>query len=134
MVIRRFPIAPLLFLGLGLLIGSALAGSSVATSWLAAPFIVLGFVFKVIFFFLLFGFVARMFGSRRHWEKANGPWSDEAREQWQKRHNNRQNRQGSRRPHDTGSSADRGAEDFDEWHRMAHAREEVDTHVPPVED
>ena len=121
---RRGPFGLLVFVGLGVLIGATLAGGSAATAgWLAAPFLVVGLIFKIAFFFLLLGFVARAFGGRRHWEKAGGPWSEEARQHWQKRH-------GASEDGKSHLPSDR----FDEWHRMAHARKEVDDHVPPVED
>ncbi len=121
---RRSPLGLLFLVGLGVLFGVSLAGGSAATAgWLAAPFIVLGFIFKILFFFLIIGFIAKAVGGRRHWEKAGGPWSEEARQHRQKRH-------GSREEAESSSRSDR----FEEWHRMAHAREEVDDHVPPIED
>ena len=123
-VMRRGPLWILILVGLGVLLGVGLSGGSLATAgWLAAPFLVFGLIFKILFFFLLFGFIARAFGGHRHWEKAMGTWSEEARRHWQNRH-------GATTDDEPRSSTDR----FEEWHRMAHAREEVDDYVPPVED
>ncbi|MBK5266329.1 MAG: hypothetical protein JJE47_02760 [Acidimicrobiia bacterium] len=123
-VMRRSPFGILILVGLGVLLGATLSGGSAATAgWLAAPFLVFGLIFKILFFFLLFGFIAKAFGGHRRWEKATGPWSEEARQHWQKRHE-------ATAGDEPRSSTDR----FEEWHRMAHAREEVDDHVPPVED
>jgi hypothetical protein len=121
---RRSPFGILILVGLGVLLGATLSGGSAATAgWLAAPFLVFGLIFKILFFFLLFGFVARAFGGHRRWGKPSGPWSEEARQHWPKRHE-------GTRDDEPRSSTDR----FEEWHRMAHARAEVDDHVPPVED
>ncbi len=121
---RRGPLGLLFLVGLGVLIGASLSGGTAATvGWLAAPFLVLGLIFKILFFVLIFGFIAKAFGGHRHWEKTPGPRSEQARQAWQKRH-------GSGEGGEAHSASDR----FDEWHRMAHARKEVDDHVPPVED
>ncbi|MDH3251078.1 MAG: hypothetical protein OEQ47_19070, partial [Acidimicrobiia bacterium] len=94
------------------------------------PFIVLGVVFKIVLFFVLFGLAARLLAGRsgrgEQGKRRCGPsqdWrSDEARSRWYGR---------AASPNDEGTSHD---DRFEEWHRMAHARQEVDDHTPPVED
>lgn len=128
---RRSPFSTLFLLGFGLVLGAALFGAPGTTSTLlAAPFIALGFVFKVLFFVFMFGLVARALGksmgqaqgdaSQRH---GGPPWM---------RHGchpgSGANREGSDEHRASRS------ERFEEWHRMAHAREEVDDYAPPVED
>jgi hypothetical protein len=132
MLSRRGPLGVLLLVSFGLLLGAALFGGTAAVGGLlAAPFIALGFVFKIVLFFILFGLVARLLagtcgrgrrsrgwsGSSREW------WSDEARSRWSGRSESSQSHEGER-------DNDR----FEEWHRMAHAHQEVDDHTPPVED
>ncbi len=132
MMMRRSPFAMFLMVGFGLLLGAALFGGTEAIgAVLAAPFIVLGFVFKVAFFFLLFGMFARFAGRRaRHWDDGE-VWK----ERWQHERGNWGPPRGrSRRPNSQTENEGPKAEDrFEEWHRMAHARKEVDDHVPPVE-
>ena len=131
MMLRRSPFGLFLLVGMGILLGAALFGSSGAVSGLvAAPFLILGFVFKIVLFFILFGLMAKMFtgaGSRnrRGWNRS-GPsrpwWSEEGGSPW------------SARRESSGRDEPKPAGDrFEEWHRMAHARQEVDDHTPPVE-
>jgi hypothetical protein len=128
---RRSPFGVLLVVGSGVLLGAALFGGAGAVgSLVAAPFIVLGFLFKIVLFFLLFGLAVRLFaGTRRRgwpektWSGPSRQWSDETRARWPCR-----------------SMSPQGHEDktvndgFEEWHRMAHARQEVDDHTPPIEE
>jgi len=131
MFMRRSPFGILVLVGLGILVGAALFGESAAAGLLAAPFIVAGLAFKVALFFLFFGLVTRAFGAcgsrgRRPsgWDRGSfDKWSEDARQQWQRRHDRHESEE-------TPGGDDR----FDEWHRTAHARQEVDDHVPPVED
>jgi hypothetical protein len=132
MLFRRGPFGVFLLVSFGVLLGAALFGGTAAVDGLVAvPFLVLGFMFKIVLFFLLFGLVARMFagsagqGRRgRRWAGTSHEWwSDEVRSRWF----------GRRAP----SESDEGKlldDRFDEWHRMAHARQEVDEHTPPIED
>ncbi len=129
MLRRRSPFGMILMVGFGVLLGAALFGGSEAVGGLvAAPFLVFGFLFKVALFVMLFGFVARMFAgsSGRRGKGWSGPshrwWTEEARKRW-----HGQSEPSSHEPDQ--SKNDR----FEEWHRMAHARQEVDDHVPPVE-
>ena len=128
---RRSPFSALLLLGFGLMLGAVLFGSpGTASTLVAAPIIALGFVFKVMFFMLLFGLVARAFGrnaarthdSRSH-RHGSPPWMSQG------------CRPGSDEKHGTSEAGHESrSEKFEDWHRMAHAREEVDDYAPPVED
>ncbi len=131
MMLRRSPFGLFLLVGMGILLGAALFGSSGAVAGLvAAPFLVLGFVFKIALFFILFGLMAKMFAgaghrNRRGWNRSGPPrpwWSEEGGSPWSAR------RESSDRD-EPKPMGDR----FEEWHRMAHARQEVDDHTPPVE-
>lgn len=130
MSMRRSPFGMILMVGFGVLLGAALFGGSAAVGGLvAAPFMVLGFLFKVALLVMLFGLAASFFagfGGRRNkgWSRPSRErWSQEARKHW---HGQSESPPGE--PH--RSTDDR----FEEWHRMAHARKEVDDHVPPVDD
>jgi len=132
MFLRRSPFGLFLIVGIGVLLGAALFGSSdAAVGLMAAPLLVLGFLFKIVLFFMLFGLIAKLVAGSaargpRSWSWS-GPsrrwWPEEARSRWQPR---------------TESSDDDDDKmrnnRFEEWHRMAHARQEVDDHTPPVED
>ena len=131
MLRRRGLFGVLLLVSFGLLLGAALFGGTAAVGGLlAAPFIALGFVFKIVLFFILFGLVARLLAGtcgrglrNRGWSDSSHEWwSDEARSRWSGRRAPSQSHEGEK-------SNDR----FEEWHRMAHARQEVDDHTPPVE-
>ncbi len=126
---RRSPFGVLLLLGIGLMLGAALFGGTAAIgSVLAAPFVVLGFMFKVVLFFMLFGLIAKLFaGSARR----SRNWSDPRREAWCGGGRSRWSGHHSASEDD---EADRADDRFEEWHRMAHARQEVDDHTPPVEN
>ena len=132
----RFAVAVLAVIGLVSLIGSASA-AAVGIGWLLLAPIVL--VFKIMFFFMLFGAIAHLVGHRggrspvRTW---NRRWDRQAGRSW--------NRPGpwARRPGrpwtDDGEAGSRDldedlrpadADRFEEWHRMQHARKEVDSWV-----
>lgn len=131
MMMRRSPFGLLLLVGIGILLGAALFGSSGAVAGLvAAPFLILGFLFKIVLFLILFGLMAKMFTgagsrSRRGWSRS-GPsrpwWLEERSSPW----STRRESSGRDEPKPMGDR-------FEEWHRMAHARQEVDDHTPPVE-
>ena len=129
---RRGPFAVLVMVSFGILLGAALFGGAEAVgSLVAAPFIALGFVFKIVLFFILFGLVVRLLaGTRKRGRQEknwSGPphewWSDETRSRWPCRGASPQ-----------GHEDEKNDNRFEEWHRMAHARQEVDDHTPPVED
>jgi hypothetical protein len=131
MYMRRSPFGVLLMVGLGLLLGAALfGGTEVVGSVLAAPFLVLGFMFKVLLVFLFLGLMTRWFARSAGRNQRN--WRGQSRDWWPEETGRR--RPGWRTPPvdaDTGSDQ---ADRFEEWHRLAHARQEVDDHTPPVED
>ena len=121
-----------LMVGIGVLLGAALLGSSeVVGGLVVAPFVVLALVFKIALLFLLFGFVAKMLGGATEAARSGWGWHGPSHQRWS----------GEARQHWHGGSEsderkERQSEDdrFDEWHRMAHARREVDDAAPPVED
>jgi len=128
---RRSPFGLFILVGLGVLLGAAIFGTSETVGGLvAAPLLVVGVVFKIFLFFLLFGLAARLFAGAGHrgrqaksWPGRSHPWwSEDARNRWHGRGESSENDEASQRD-------DR----FDEWHRLAHARQEVDDHTPPVE-
>lgn len=128
---RRSPFAMFLMVGFGLLLGAAIFGGVESVgAVLAAPFIVLGFIFKVALFFMLFGLFARFVGRRaRHWDDG-----DVWKERWQEQRGGWSPPQRPSQTSGRSESSRPSAEDrFEEWHRLAHARQEVDDHVPPVE-
>jgi len=125
---RRSPFGVLLIVGFGVLIGAAVfGGTGAVTGLMAAPFVVLGFFFKVLLFFMLFGLFLRLFAGRG---TRGREWSGPSREGWAAE--GRQHRPCRGRP-SGGETDHQPADRFDEWHRMAHARQEVDDHTPPVE-
>jgi hypothetical protein len=128
---RRNPISGLLLLGFGLMLGAVLFGAGGTTpTWVAAPLIVLGFGLKLMLFMLILGFMARAIGrtthrsSRRSEHRSGPPWM---------RHDFRGPWNENDAPTDQEATPS-PADHFHEWHRMAHAREEVDDYAPPVED
>lgn len=125
-MIRRSPFSAFLLVGFGLVVGAALVGEGAAGGLLALPILAVGLVFKVMFFMLLIGFFMRVFGGRNHRHMSGTgapPWM---RQEFQKAWSEK----GSRDEEPHASKSDR----FEEWHRMAHAREEVDDYAPPVEE
>jgi hypothetical protein len=127
MTMRRSPFGVLLFVGIGLLLGAALFGGTAAVgNVLAAPLVALGFLFKIVLFFLLFSLIARLFaGSPRRTQN----WSAPRRESWC---GGNRSKWSGHPSEDEGK--DRANDRFEEWHRMAHARQEVDDHTPPFEE
>lgn len=136
---RRNPISGLLLLGFGLMLGAAMfGGGGTAATLVAAPVLALGFVLKVMLFLVFFSFLAKAFGRNVHQSHSSSdsrhhggpPWM---RPDFQKAWDFRGSRDEKRPPEDEKdrpTTADR----FEDWHRMAHAREEVDDYAPPVED
>jgi hypothetical protein len=97
----------LAMIGLGSALGSGLAGLSAI---IVLPILLV----KVGFVLMLVGFVGRrMAGRRSSWDGERPGWA----EHWRPR---------QEKP--AVSHEDR----FEEWHRMAHARQEVDDHTPPI--
>ena len=105
----RFAFGILAVIGLGALLFGGITGLAIGAGWLLlAPLL---FLFKIMFIFMLFGMFRRAGGPRRR--TSSGPWG------W---------RPSSSRPVDQGPSR---REQFEEWHSMEHAREEVDSWVEP---
>ena len=101
----------LAMIGLGSVIGSGVAG-------LAALAIIPILFLKFMFVMFLFGFVGRRF-----WYSGRRPSAGWGEPPWR----------GRSRPQ-AEPSRPSGEERFEEWHRMAHAREEVDSWVSDLDD
>ena len=102
-------IVVLAMIGIGSVLGSGLAG--------IAAFILLPILFlKVMFLLMLFGFIGRRFRGR-------GPSWDWDKSSWRGRRRSR--------PEQASTSRE---DRFEDWHRMAHAREEVDGWVSDMDD
>lgn len=108
----RFVIAMLAAFGLGALV----FGGNAATAAGLVLLVPLFFIFKLMLFFLLFGVVSSALWGRGR-PRARGHWGPH--HEWR-----RSSRSSSeeRRPS--------REEQFEAWHRMAHAREEVDSWAP----
>ena len=107
----RFAIAVLAIVGLVSLFTSGVSAAAAGASFLLLfPLLILA---KILLFGLFLGFVGRGFGRRGPYRP--GPWG------WRDR------------PGQTRDEAPSKEDDFEEWHRMAHAREEVDRWAEGVE-
>ncbi|NNK90839.1 MAG: hypothetical protein HKO87_00250 [Acidimicrobiia bacterium] len=122
----RLVVAALAIVGLVSLFFGSGPAAAVGVGFLAIPLILA----KVFFFVLLLGFIARGVsghrGRRGHWrnQSAQGrPWM------WQVPSDREGRSRQSRRSRPERPSRE---DDFEEWHRMAHARKEVDDWAPPV--
>ena len=116
----RFFIPILAGIGLGALL---FGGAGSAGFWLLA-FVPLMILFKIALFGLIFGAFAR--GGYRSRQAGYGPpWG------WDRPSRRRKDRSGK----GDGSTEERpGPEDrFEEWHRMAHAKDEVESWAPKPE-
>ena len=96
----RFAITVLAAIGLG----SLLFGGAVGAGWLLAPLVI---VFKIMFFMMIFGMVSSACGRNRR-RSVRGPWG------WRPAPEPKAERGPSQR------------EQFEDWHNMQHARQEVD--------
>jgi hypothetical protein len=106
-----FMVALIVFamIGLGSVFGSGLAAFGAI---ILLPIVLL----KVVLVLTLFGFVGRrLTGRRSSWDEDHPGWVGRSR---------------ARQENPSASREER----FEEWHRMAHARQEVDDHTPPVEE
>jgi hypothetical protein len=108
----RLAIVVLVVVGLVSLFSGGVSGAATGVGFLfLLPLLLLA---KVLFIFMLFGFIGRGFvrgGPARN----ESPW-------------------GRRKPTAGKSGDKRSPEDsFEEWHRMAHAREEVDSWIEDVD-
>lgn len=117
----RFALLVLAGIGLGALIFGPEGASAGLWFLLAIPF----------FIFLKIAFLAAMFGAfahrRREGWTSGYRWSSDEDTTWS--WGPSRPRRTSRRRTETRSETDR----FEEWHRMAHAREEVDSWAPEPE-
>lgn len=113
----RFMVAVLAVVGVVALISGGVNAPAVGFGLLLIPLLVFA---KVAFFMLLFGAFGRAFWyrSRRAGGDAPPEWG------W------------GRRPATPRPAPERKSpeQSFEEWHRMAHAREEVDSWAPPLPD
>ena len=108
----RFGIAVLAVIGLVSLLSGAAGWAVAGGLLLLAPLFI---VFKIMFFLMIFGMFKAAFHHRRR-HSNEGPWG------WR-----------PRRPA-TGGDSRTDKDRFDEWHRMEHARQEVDSWVNPTID
>ena len=114
----RFALLVLAGIGLGALLFGGAESAAAGVGFLA--FIPIFFFLKILFVAMIFG----MFARRRYgysWDRNEGPspW------RWTP----------PRRRPDSSPERRRSDEDrFEEWHRMSHARDEVDSWVEDVED
>lgn len=138
-MMRRSPFAMFLLIGFGLLLGAAIFGGVESVgAVLAAPFIALGFLLKVMLFVFLFGMFAKFVGrsGRSRWEHrtehSDEHWGD-WKKHWESHGSDWRSQRRPRKQASAESPPQSETDRFDEWHRLAHAREEVDDHVPPVE-
>ncbi len=109
----RFAFVVLAGIGLGALLfgGSSSAAAGIGLLALIPIFI----FFKLLFVAMLFGvFARRRFGYQRKGQDFSAPWARES---------VRRHRAPSHGKDKSPSETDR----FEEWHRMAHAKEEVDS-------
>ena len=108
----RFVVALLAAFGLGALIFGGNAATAAGLVLLAPLF----FIFKVMLFFMLFGMISSAF-----WRRGGRP----NRMRWQAYHPHR-GWTSSEDDEVVGTSRTE-TDRFEEWHRMAHAREEVES-------
>lgn len=99
----------LAMVGLGSVLGTGVG-------WIAAAVLLPLLLIKVLFVLMMFGFVGRKIMGSRSWAWDEARWSGRPRPR--------------RRPEASPSREER----FEEWHRMAHAREEVDGWVSDLDD
>ena len=108
----RFLIAALAVVGLVSLFSSGASAAATGAGFLLLfPLLLLA---KIMFFVILFGFIGRGVSRRgpsRNWP-AWGGWD---------------------RPSHKGENGKKREDDFEEWHRMAHAKEEVNSWIEDVE-
>ena len=105
----RFAFLALAFVAFGAILASGVEGASLVV---LAPLLLLGKIFLIMLFFgAISGFFWRNYGDGPR----RPPWSQ---------------RRPSRRPEEPKKSRE---ELFEEWHRVAHARDEVDTWVEDLD-
>lgn len=114
----RFAFFVLAGIGLGALLFGGAGGAAAGVGFLAL--IPVFFLLKVLFIAMLFGMFARRRYSYRSGADFRPPWG----------------RGGGSRRRSPSSQEEAGGEEtdrFEEWHRMAHAKEEVDSWAPEPE-
>ena len=108
----RFAIVVLAVVGMVSLFGSGVSGAAAGLGFLFLfPLLLLA---KVFLLMMLFGMIGRGFG-RRDPSRSEMPWG-----RW-------------RRPQTKRSDQPSREDRFEEWHRMAHAKEEVDSWLEDVD-
>jgi len=112
----RFVVVILAIVGLIALVSGGVGAAGVGIGLLFIPLL---FLAKFAFFLLLFGAFGRMF-----WHKRHGFDGGSTPDWWGKRPSYRS------RPDDTGGKE----KDFEDWHRMAHAKEEVESWTDGMPD
>jgi len=137
----RLVVAGLAIFGLISLFSSGVgAGVGLGALLLAPLFIIM----KIMFFMFLFGVFAKGIAGRGHHHRhragnrsseRSDEWADEWSDwkaRWERSTGPRRGRDRDRR---SGSRPQQAETDrFEEWHRMAHAKEEVDSWVDPQID
>jgi hypothetical protein len=113
----RFVVAVLAVVGVVALVTGGVSAAAVGAGLLVFPLVI---VAKIAFVMLLFGAFGRMC-----WHRSR-PFGSSSFPEW-----GRGRRQRVRRP-DAGQRSPE--QSFEEWHRMAHAREEVDSWAPSIPD
>jgi hypothetical protein len=109
----RFAFVILAGIGLGAILFGGAESAATGIGFLAL--IPIFFFFKLLFIAMLFGmFARRRFGYQRTGKDFRPPWA---------RAGGSRRRSSSSRPDKGPAESDR----FEEWHRMAHAKEEVDS-------
>jgi hypothetical protein len=129
----RFAVAVLAVIGLVSLIGGASA-FAVGIGWLVlAPLL---FVFKIMLFFMIFGAIAQAVSHRggsswgRGWDHRRPHMRGHGWDRGRSRSTSRVDRYGrSSARSERGDDRPADEERFEEWHRMQHARREVDSWV-----
>ena len=115
----RFAVLVLAGIGLGALLFGGAEGVGAGIGFLAL--IPLFFILKIMFIAMIFGaFAHRGYRSRTGASDFRPPWM---RNDWT-------GRRSTRPRSDDGPSED---DRFEEWHRMAHAKDEVDSWAPEPE-
>lgn len=116
----RLAIVILAVVGIVSLFSGGASGAAAGAGFLfLLPLLLLA---KVLFFVMLFGFIGRGFARHGRYRSAP-PWG-----KWERPEAWRGGKR-SQRAEDNRSRSD----DFEEWHRMAHAKEEVDSWIEDLD-
>ncbi len=112
----RIVVAVLAIAGVVALVSGGISGAEIGIGMLLIPLL---FFAKFAFIVLFWGAIWRMF-----WHRSRG-FGEGPRPQWGR---------GRRPAGRSDSPAPSPEQSFEEWHRMAHAKEEVDSWAPPFPD